>query len=136
LPARQLSAWEALATWRILTCQSSSAMLRFFEAASSSPSELQGIEAGAREFSMDLGRIYAAALLAEHAAWSESPIDREVALRWVITHGLINATSHPALYSQPSRKLDRTLAMDLDPNTGAPRGVGDQDPSGRPRAKF
>jgi hypothetical protein len=110
---------------------------KFSEAASSSSSEqLEAIEANAREFAMDLGKIYAGTLLVEHASWSDSVIDVEVALRWALLQGLIHPSLHPSPSLEANRKLDRIIGMDVDPKTEQPRGVGDTDPWGKIRARF
>jgi hypothetical protein len=83
-----------------------------------------------RHFAFGLSRIYMGSLLFEHAAWSNSAIDVEIARRWSTEKPLIAIPEANSLY----RTITAALALDIDPATKRPRHVGDKDVNGQPRA--
>lgn len=90
-------------------------------------------QATAREWAYSLTRLYIASLLVSHAAWSTSDLDWAIAGRWVAVHTPLFSV-HADL---EDIALDRTLALDLDPATGEPRGCGDHEIGTRlPRPRF
>eukprot|EP00026_Physarum_polycephalum_P003279 Phypoly_transcript_03289.p1 GENE.Phypoly_transcript_03289~~Phypoly_transcript_03289.p1 ORF type:complete len:598 (+),score=74.08 Phypoly_transcript_03289:129-1922(+) len=97
------------------------------------------LEASARRFAYSLSRLYVAALLVEHAKWSNNEVDAHVAKRWVSKSsgvGLGNfGIEVVEAGNEEWRKFDRILALDLDSN-GVARGFGDKTPAGLLRAKY
>jgi len=90
------------------------------------------LEATAREFAFSLSRMYIGSLLLEHAEWSSSTADVEVARRWCEDHPLVDIH-----YADANRRdLTRELALDVDPVTKQPRGTGNTMPDGTPRARY
>lgn len=101
------------------------------------------LEANARYFAMALGRVYIATLMLEQAAWAVAqgaksptdPISDVAAARyWIFRKPLIDAMEHP--FTQAQLESIAALAMDKDPKTKKPRGVGDIDLRGLPRARY
>jgi alkylation response protein AidB-like acyl-CoA dehydrogenase len=101
------------------------------------------LEANARYFAMALGRVYIATLMLEQAAWSvaqgsnsptDSKADIAAARYWIFRKPLVDSMEHP--YSAAQLDSIASLAMDHDPKTGKPRGVGDVDARKLPRAKY
>jgi len=107
------------------------------------------LEANARYFAMALGRVYIATLMLEQAAWSvkqasspssssNSPThpnsDIAAARYWIFRKPLVDAMEHP--YREAQLDAVAALAMDFDPKTNRPRGVGDVDVRGIPRARY
>ena len=101
------------------------------------------LEANARYFAMSLARIYIAALMLEQALWAvkqgdKCPTDPKsdiaAARYWIFRKPLVEAMEHPLTEQQLASVA--SLAMDHDPKTGKPRGVGDIDARGLPRARY
>lgn len=101
------------------------------------------LEANARYFAMSLARIYIAALMLEQALWAvqqgdKSPTDPKsdiaAARYWIFRKPLVESMEHPVTEEQIDSIA--SLAMDFDPKTRKPRGVGDIDARGMPRARY
>jgi len=100
------------------------------------------VESSARHFAFTLSRLYIASLLFEQATWSGSRQDAAAAERWctasqqnIFFHKnstLVQLTKKTA----EERYNDWLLALDVDENTGKPRGYGDKMANGILRAKY
>jgi len=96
--------------------------------------EQELIEAHARQFAFSVSRIYMGMLLVEHAGWSTNDLDIEIATRWCTEKPLVQISvgDNDAKY----RQLSKMIALDIDPSTKLPRGSGNIDPNGKPRARL
>lgn len=101
------------------------------------------LEANARYFAMSLARVYIAALMLEQAIWAlqqgdacptDPKSDVAAARFWIFRKPLVEAMEHPLAEHQLAGVA--SLAMDFDPKTNQPRGVGNVDARGIKRAKY
>lgn len=86
-----------------------------------------------REFAVSMAKSYIASLLVEWAIHTKDLLDLEVASRFI----------KGGIYLVPEGDnmddmwlLNKTLGMDVDPQNGKARGVGDVDSRGKFRAKY
>jgi len=100
------------------------------------------IESSARHFAFTLSRVYVASLLFEQATWSGRRSDAVAVERWC-NSSIQNIFFHKnTSLVQLSKKTaeerydDWLLALDVDENTGKPRGYGDKMSNGVLRAKY
>lgn len=98
------------------------------------------VEANARNFALGLTRIYISTLLLEQAVWSlqqnslqyNSNADIFVAHYWIFQKRLLE----PLIEDVNILNTVSSIAMDKDPSSNAPRGVGDYDINNKPRSKY
>jgi len=90
------------------------------------------LPASARQLAYSLSRIYCGALLIEHAVWSQTVVDAEIARRWCVEQKLVQMPVTTSSY----RNLTKMIALDVDVNTGRARGAGDVGINGKPRSKY
>lgn len=104
------------------------------------------LESLARSLAFGASRVYMATTLAVHALWSGLHLDWVVVERWVLDgdakQSVAVSSLVPAALREPvaasARRIEETraIALDLDPKTKQPRGCGNVNADGTPRAKL
>lgn len=99
------------------------------------------IVALARELALSLSRNFVGALLLEHASWSGRECDAWIADQWcsgelfgigpIVARALLDQSREPK-----ASRFVREVALDIDHVTGLPRGCGNAEVSGAPRARL
>jgi len=81
------------------------------------------LEASGREFAIAMGNVTIVALLLDHWRWSNTQSDRAAVDIWIT---LKMEKSFPiTVRTESVREREREIALDIDPESGNPRGTGD-----------
>ena len=104
------------------------------------------LESLARALAFGASRVYIATVLAVHALWSKHHLDWVVVERWVMDgdtkQSVAVSPMVPAVLRAPlavsAKRMEETraIALDVDPVTKQPRGCGNLNADGTPRARL